>query len=1529
MPPRQAKRTQPARSAKSKPVGQNDDYVPNDSELSVDDLDIIDSSSVDRVDSDEEASEKKPKAKRKKGSKKVASKRTNTLKQRKQRSEQEKLTPCGECGFLMSAKGALKNRSRVTHYRDYHPELLPSEHGELHMKYDHTPPAVPPPLPTTLKPPLPMTVRAELVTQERVDLLRTIVRHVARRTSDPEDSSIDMTAEPSDEAAETLSSRLGAADHTDQPDSNDVGESALPVTNDVDQSAAPASNGADAVPCPTAVQPAIEQQFIAGAKLMAFRDSIHALPDGARHGQTSKYLSHREIDGLIQSILRLAAGPSIRQVLWEMSSVEAHTMNFREQDLLMLSLKVTHLRLLQEHYALLGNKIRWLLERVPYWVLLLPRDLHPWLVAAARILAHAEDASFPTLSINSWPRWTSVLVSHLSKADSSWPQTRNEVLAGRTSLIRSYKRLSRKGIMVNFLQAVHLHQHKQFQIPCTGLDTDQLFAVASSAFDATRVGHDRETVHMLTLYQIDEQYRRAAELLPPTPSASCSGPNGCTAEVHLCFVCWRGTPCSELAVDQASHHDICIKCDRKLEPSAKLYPQRWVREVLKRLHRRSRDEKMACEFRLPIELNDMMTENISIVQGELLPLVYDAEGCVFLDGLIDQTINFGKGNMTHSGQLRNYLRATVDGHHPFVIDKKEGVLFTRNHMRGNINLISGSLNIPLGPYPKYLLICFKALRDAYDAPPASGLINTKQHSLLLGDRAGQPVNNVTEIYQQACVNGALLPDRIRCKPRAEVWRLTGKGSRGSAYIKDSDFDFKYLYEELHRIAALPKYRLTGEHSDGFDLTKLWLRDGVFAPFSVFSVLVGYDNTSMLRLLAAKLHMMRNDCDRKEKNTIDRPDVGLGEFILTIAHLWFGMLRTDLDLGFPPQMCGRDGGGWVPLANILTLLCWSVGHNTPGEAMTTGLSGYNPAKRTPTSFVRADCNMLLETYLWNGMKWDYPRSDYDGISGQIDKVRDKPLRNAPCPFPPENLSQPAYINEIDRLYPGDPVGLALEDNPDLVRCNLCGDYQHVECAEVGDREEYFCAGCKPFMDDDESDAPASKDGDSNVLPGSNNPNFRPIRGSGDANSSALPATSGGPLNNNPIFSEDQALKPRNMQRVGDSCFISAALQVALRLPSVQESVQLPADILITGRSLDDEVIREDEKNGFPKLSKYYKSIQALYEELLKDGSSVPSSFTKVIRDAAMDMNPSFRPSKDFSKATAGYNDAAEFLGFTLQQIVHVHDRSDNAIVFNIGAGETFLTRFLQLKRLYENETKSLDSITTEARNYMAAWHKTGRDSKLARDFDLHRVFEYACPKCGIRREYSTSHIQTLSVPGDIPPNQAFNMRRWAEETEDHIYESVCDICQSHVTPGTSEIGWAFLNTPKFLVVRVDRSYGSVLKQNRLVDPDDTIDLEHFMTGRLPSDDTYPLNTPTKYRRVSVVASVGGNHYVGLVRRESTESWLLFDDFRKGRAEEIIMEDIEDRCPGFCETLIVYRLEEEPQPEPDPPVIGSIEDDHEGS
>lgn len=1073
----------------------------------------------------------------------------------------------------------------------------------------------------------------------------------------------------------------------------------------------------------------------------------------------------------------------------------------------------------------------------------------------------------------------------------------------------------------------------------------------------------------------DEEELKAKEGSSHGPIRVCTG---CVHRIHVCPGCWKLRACQSFFIAAEDQFPLCSSCHKVDEPkllpdelppknstpgkppSKKLPgknpqprgpPKTLMIYLLRNLRRSLRAEAKVANF---CTLNWIQSQEAEI-KVELSP--YMADDQTALDGLIDQPLPHNiEGKLTWCGARRHPKRASIDAYLP-VVRGPDGK--TRYHQVGNIGITSDSINRAMRHHPKFLLRAIRQMSFASTEAERRGGLGLFQNHLRnraempalakdnrLVKRTNRPIPDNFETLLEALTYGTLLP---QTKSNKAIWKFTFGGRVTYKTIVHLNTRYQYFEAQLERTAVL--YGLQNEPHRSF-----WLRDGVFFPFSIDAITPPWTKEACYIFFCSKMDRLLKYCDRIYEDQGARDRLVVEELMLSIAHLHMSNCRRDLDRGFPLTNCGQDEAGMIPHPTVGWQLSSSVGHQHHGKQMFTGISGWDLSLQTDCEWDRDKCNICWETQFCNELKYDYNEDHYDELFEQLSKVRLTPIPNAPVGIP-ETIADGNFLTQQDVSFesndgsdidsePDDEEDLAAveadadimdvlsgttrcpcgrdandEDTSSLmVECQQCSTWQHLQCMGLGgedDEGEYLCERCAPerfpqlaivFTNDQQTllQQPSQSQEAATTLP-------VPI--------SAEQGT----------FIE---LANRNLDRLDMTCYISAPVQVLLRLHEMQKALTTSPSILITGR--DPRLLANvDSTPGMAKLELLFSCLRNIARSLTFPGTKLTKDLTSDLLAASGALDKTWQDLPE---------DASSYYEFLLNMINLTSDRSSYD---NITGNSTAL-QLWEKKALQKQRTEgSLNLLRTDVDEYLQAFRQSGHTDCVSEHHTVHIVKEFECTICRtITRKFQDDVKLLVQVPKGLRPDQSFSLKDTRQSFfKVALEEGSCSRCDElgneRLSPDEQWIRKEarVVHAPELLAFEIGRvenitqpgskDYTTSDLANRLVDANE-FDLKDWATpGNLPSLDAHDgsaVGIPsTKYKRIAVLAHVGGwFHWVANIRQGASNNgdWMLYDD--KDEAPFPLSPDLIDhthgRFKGYCEGLVLYRkIAEDPQQMTTPAVL----------
>ena len=461
---------------------------------------------------------------------------------------------------------------------------------------------------------------------------------------------------------------------------------------------------------------------------------------------------------------------------------------------------------------------------------------------------------------------------------------------------------------------------------------------------------------------------------------------------------------------------------------------------------------------------------------------------------------------------------------------------------------------------------------------------------------------------------------------------------------------------------------------------------------------------------------------------------------------------------------------------------------------------------------------------------------------------------------------------------------------LVRCEMCGEWQHRACFNIlvdDINPDHACEKCDPVLLETLRISAAA-----GSTPGSGDALGRPNR--------------------------------RNMGRLNQTCFISAATQLLLAIPQASSIVAGENTCRpITGR---DPKIMPMEFQEFEKLGRLFLSLKNVYNQLSASGIQLDRSYTRNLLHSSTTLEDSV---KDGPRWQDVPDNASEYFMYLTERMVCVSDISSyNTIEDGRTAQYTF-----EKEMESRNDRAYLDDLEKDTKAAIAAYQASGNHSSLAEALTVHMVRESQCVDCDtILRKFQHNTSLVLKLPENLSDEETLDIPDLMKSFYEQSLGSQGQCQRCHVSMQDIEVddpakkwrrfGVRILNAPQFLIFEIDRlRLISGLGKNR-VRADTMLDLKDLQpeaTLPSPGNRGFALDGETRYERIGMLAYLGDfRHWIACVKEERGKSgrWVLYDD-TNAFPEYKSPEEITD--PEFCECLIVYRKIDE-LGDPEEPLVG---------
>jgi len=541
----------------------------------------------------------------------------------------------------------------------------------------------------------------------------------------------------------------------------------------------------------------------------------------------------------------------------------------------------------------------------------------------------------------------------------------------------------------------------------------------------------------------------------------------------------------------------------------------------------------------------------------------------------------------------------------------------------------------------------------------------------------------------------------------------------------------WLYAQLEMIAV----SVFGINYDRA-LRQLWLRNGVFFPFSShYSIVAGWTDWDLFNYLAIRAFRNMYVCQapHARKNPIRK--YSTEELFLTIANLWLRMLKRDLDAGVPDYACGMDETSLVPQPTINSLLCASIGHRYPGQEEHLGLENFDIDSNDEVKFNPDDCLMCYETQFCNFFKFKYaveslPRKVFPQLS-QI-RVGDTSHNILPQIF---------YSLPLDLVR--DPFKTLHGSGKQSIKSKLTPRFSlrsanaiQKKITEYSQASEADSSTVLTTVIDDDSGTP--RVGRTPQTP---------------------PDTDVVMTGQDLMLQPDTLVKDRrNMSNLGASCYADSIIQMVCNIPEVRDVLLAEVKIKIPSSRPPTVLETAGDKDG-QKHMDVYALLARLCTILATPGHRLP------IAECAKILAPVERLTKTFRMNE--YNEAVFFYEWLLAVLNVVTDRSDFVVRSNVWYKRddgSYRMRHpytpVELANFSHKasvgEGRNIESLAEHTRAHWQAYLTSGYHSVITELFTIQTTSLYQCcsKTCPtVEREISYKNSLYLRIAPALKEAQA--------------------------------------------------------------------------------------------------------------------------------------------------------------------------------
>lgn len=316
-----------------------------------------------------------------------------------------------------------------------------------------------------------------------------------------------------------------------------------------------------------------------------------------------------------------------------------------------------------------------------------------------------------------------------------------------------------------------------------------------------------------------------------------------------------------------------------------------------------------------------------------------------------------------NGKLNDPFIVTVDGIRPIAFHSDDTIGY---HIPGNIAFTTWAFNLFCGAWPKIILPLTKISAQArtkaelnYVAISFRNLVNTShEYDKELTHRLQSTITRpqMIDLHEAMRTAQPLATRKYTRQLNISMENWNRKRSDPSKEALD------YRYKQLRGIASQFQYQRIPE--------RLWLRAGVFFPFSERSYPERFTQADCEAWFNYRVSVMRKKCDKDNDTTLNA-DI-LMQVVLRRLLDMAQEIKEEPDPDHPGENLWvvRDRVGLELWPYDNTPCTASIAHKIHGQSMTTGYwkGDEYPDYRT---WDAENCNILFESWCWNCEKSNFP------------------------------------------------------------------------------------------------------------------------------------------------------------------------------------------------------------------------------------------------------------------------------------------------------------------------------------------------------------------------------------------------------------------------------------------------------------------------------------------------------------------------------------------------------------------------------